>query len=395
VTPAKRLANIELSLIRQINALATPLCVNLGIGEPNVEPDETLREFAVRAAATGSWHYTPNPGTVSLRKLIAGESGFEAKSEVCVTAGTEEALFSIFQAYVDPDDEVLVPNPGFLAYATLARIAGATPVSYELEPGSAGVLPAVEHDFARNSGRDARAPRDWQVDVDALLKKITPKTKLIVVNSPSNPLGSVIDRETLQRIADAGPLVVSDEVYCEIWYDAPPPSMLGMSDNVIVVGGMSKSHAMTGLRLGWVLAREAVMKPIITAHQYIATCASAFSQSLAESILSDADWNRSWLERIRAQFRRQREAALFSIARELEVSIAPPAGAFYAFVPVPACETVSFAKTLATDAAVLVIPGVAFGSLGEGFVRISFAASIDDIGTGIERIGRWLRSAGR
>jgi len=171
--------------------------------------------------------------------------------------------------------------------------------------------------------------------------------------------------------------------------------MLGMSDNVIVVGGMSKSHAMTGLRLGWVLAGEALMKPIVTAHQYIATCASAFSQSLVESILSDVDWNRSWLQRIRAQFHTQREAALFSIARELEVTIPPPAGAFYAFVPSPACDTITFAKTLATDAAVLVIPGVAFGSLGEGFVRISYAASIEDIGTGIERIGRWLRTAGR
>ncbi len=368
---ARRLANIELSLIRQINALATPLCVNLGIGEPNVEPDETLREFAVRAASTGSWHYTPNAGTLGLRKRIADGSEFDPKSEVCVTAGTEEALFSIFQAYADPGDEVLVPNPGFLSYAPLARIAGATPVPYDFDPS------------------------DWRLDIDALLRRITSKTKLIVVNSPSNPLGSVIDRETLQRIANAGPLVVSDEVYREIWYDEPPVSMLGMSDNVIVVGGMSKSHAMTGLRLGWVLAGEAVMKPIVTAHQYVATCASAFSQSLAESILTDAAWNRTWLERVRAQFREQRETALFSIARELEVTIPPPAGAFYAFVPVPACDTVIFAKTLATDAAVLVIPGIAFGSLGEGFVRISYAAPLDAIGTGIERIGRWLRAGGR
>ncbi len=369
--PAHRLANIELSLIRQINALATPLCVNLGIGEPNVEPDETLREFAVRAASTGSWHYTPNAGTLALRKLIADGSDLDPKSEVCVTAGTEEALFSIVQAYVDPGDEVLVPNPGFLSYATLARIAGATPVPYDLDPS------------------------DWRLDVDAMLRRITPKTKLIVVNSPSNPLGSVIGRETLQRIANAGPLVVSDEIYREIWYDEAPASMLGMSDNVIVVGGMSKSHAMTGLRLGWALAREAVMKPIVTAHQYVATCASAFSQSLAESILTDAAWNRTWLDRVRAQFREQRETALFSIARELEVSIPSPAGAFYAFVPVPACDTVLFAKTLATDAAVLVIPGIAFGSLGEGFVRISYAAPLDAIGTGIERIGRWLRAGGR
>jgi aspartate aminotransferase len=367
---AKRFDGIELSLIRQINALATPLCVNLGIGEPNVEPDENLRKLAVDAAANGSWHYTPNPGTLSLRKLIAGDSGFEP-NEVCVTAGTEEALFSIFQAYVDPGDEVLVPNPGFLAYATLARIAGATPVTYDLDPG------------------------DWRVDVDALRKKITPRTKLIIVNSPSNPLGSVIDRDTLQAIANAGPLVVSDEVYREIFYDARPPSMLGMSDNVIVVGGMSKSHAMTGLRLGWAIAAEAVMKPIVTAHQYIATCASAFSQSLAESILMRPDWNRSWLENVRAQFRKQRDKALEALARELEVTIPPPAGAFYAFVPVPACDTVAFAKTLATDAAVLVIPGVAFGSLGEGFVRISYAAKLDDINYGIGRIGRWLRAAGR
>jgi len=366
---AHRLHNIEISLIRQINALATPLSVNLGIGEPNVEPDEALREMAVRAASTGSWHYTPNAGTLALRKLVAGDGGFDPKSEVCITAGTEEALFAIFQAYVDPGDEVLVPNPGFVSYATLARIAGATPVTYDLDPAN------------------------WQIDADALLRRITPKTKLIVVNSPSNPLGSVIDRETLEKIANAGPLVVSDEVYREIWYDEPPSSMLGMSNNVIVVGGMSKSHAMTGLRLGWVLAREAVMKPVITAHQYIATCASSFSQSLAESILLDAEWNRSWLERIRAQFAAQREAALFSISRELEANIAPPAGAFYAFVPVPSCDTVMFARTLATDAAVLVIPGVAFGSMGEGFVRISFAASLEDIGSGIERIGRWLRSS--
>jgi aspartate/methionine/tyrosine aminotransferase len=366
---AQRLANIELSLIRQINALATPLSVNLGIGEPNVEPDETLRAFAIRAAATGSWHYTPNPGTLALRKLIAGENGFDPKSEVCVTAGTEEALFSIMQAFVDPGDEVLVPNPGFLAYATLARIAGATPVTYEIDPP------------------------DWRVDADALLARITPKTKLIVVNSPSNPLGSVVDKETLRRIANAGPLVVSDEVYREIWYETPATSMLAMSDNVIVVGGMSKSHAMTGLRLGWILAAEALMKPIVTAHQYIATCASAFSQTLAESILSDDTWNREWLERIRAQFRAQRESALFSIARELDVTIPAPAGAFYAFVPVPSCDTEMFARTLATDAAVLVIPGIAFGSMGEGFIRISYAALIDEIGTGIERIGRWLRAA--
>jgi len=161
------------------------------------------------------------------------------------------------------------------------------------------------------------------------------------------------------------------------------------------VNGMSKSHSMTGLRMGWVLGREDVMKPIITAHQYIATCASVFTQALAEMILDNADWNASWLQHVRSQLHAQRETALHSIEHELEAKIPPPAGAFYAFVPIPSCDTVTFAKTLATDAGVLVIPGVAFGTLGEGFVRISFAAPLDRIGTGIERIGRYLRGAGR
>src|SRR5262249_2370131 len=154
---------------------------------------------------------------------------------------------------------------------------------------------------------------------------------LIVINSPSNPLGAIVDRQVLQAIAEAGPLVVADEIYGDIWYDAPPPSMRGMSKNVIVVDGMSKSHSMTGLRLGWILGAAELMKRSITAHQYVAPCASAFSQSLAELILADAVWNAGWLERVRAQFRDQREAALFAIERELEVKIPPPAGAFYAF----------------------------------------------------------------
>jgi aminotransferase len=370
VQRADRLANIELSLIRQINALATPYSVNLGIGEPNLAPDETLRAMAARAAAM-PWQYSPNPGHLSLRKKLGEGTGFDPKSEVCVTAGTQEALFAIFTAYVNPGDEVLVPNPGFLSYATLARICGATPVPYALEPP------------------------DWTIDLDHLHRNLTPKTKLIIVNSPSNPLGSVVDRATLQAIADTGVLVVSDEIYREIWYDEAPASMTGMGANVIVLNGLSKSHGMTGLRLGWVLGRAELMQPIVTAHQYIATCASVFSQALAESIFDDHAWNESWLANVRAQFAQQREAALYAIRHELDTDVDPPRGAFYAFVPVPACESVSFAKTLATDAAVLVIPGVAFGTRGQGFIRVSYAAPVEQITSGIERIGRWLRATGR
>ncbi|HEX3110841.1 MAG TPA: pyridoxal phosphate-dependent aminotransferase [Thermoanaerobaculia bacterium] len=355
---ADRFANIELSLIRQINALATSESINLGIGEPNLEPDETFRELAKRAATT-SWHYSPNAGNVSLRKKLGDPN------EICVTAGTEEALYAIFQAFVNPGDEVLIPNPGFVVYATLAKICGATPVPYDLEPfvWTVGKLP------------------------------VTSKTKLIVVNSPSNPLGAVIDEATLREIANLGPLVVSDEVYREIWYESPPASMRGMSPNVMAVGGMSKSHGMTGLRLGWIHARAELMKTIVMAHQYIATCASVFSQALAEEILDHDEWNAQWLAHVRAQFRDQREAALYALRQELDMAIDPPAGAFYAFVPVPFCKTLEFAKTVATDAGVLVIPGIAFGSAGEGFIRVSYAATTQQIAAGIERIGRWLRTS--
>jgi aspartate aminotransferase len=373
--PADRLSGVELSLIRQINALATPLSINLGIGEPNVEPDARLREMAARASTT-SWHYSANAGALSLRKKLCADLPFDPKSEVCVTAGTQEGLFAVFTAFANPGDEVLVPNPGFLSYATLAKICGASPVTYDLDP------PA------------------WQIDIEALRRKITPKTKLIIINSPSNPLGSVIAHETLAEIAALGPLVVSDEIYREIWYDARPASMLdvqmpeNIGENVIVLNGLSKSHAMTGLRLGWVLAHQAVMKPIVTAHQYLATCASVFSQALAEMIFDDPDWNASWLANVRTQFRAQREAALYAIQHKLEAEIAPPAGAFYAFAPVPSCDTISFAKALATDASVLAIPGLAFGTRGQGFLRISYAAPVEQITAGIERIGRFLRAAG-
>ncbi|HUP49913.1 MAG TPA: pyridoxal phosphate-dependent aminotransferase [Thermoanaerobaculia bacterium] len=371
--PASRFRGMELSLIRQINALATPLTVNLGIGEPNLEPDQTLRDMA-RRAADAPWQYSANAGLLSLRKKLAENTPFDPSSEVCVTAGVQEALFAVFQAFTEAGDEVLIPNPGFLAYDVMPRIAGATVVTYELEPPS------------------------WTIDVAALERKITRKTKLIVVNSPSNPLGAVAGERTLRDLANVaaerGCLVLSDEIYRQIWYESPPPSMIGMGPNVIVANGMSKSHGMTGLRLGWLMARAEVMKPIIAAHQYIATCASVFSQVLTESILDAREWNESWLSRVREQFARQREAALYSIEHELGITIEPPAATFYAFVPMPACESVSFAKTLAIDAAVLVIPGVAFGTAGQGFIRISFAASIEQIGTGIERIGRWLKAAG-
>lgn len=366
--PASRFHGIEISLIRQINALATPLTTNLGLGEPNLEPDGTFRELASRAATEGSWRYTANAGTLALRAHIASGTSFDPKNEVCVTAGTQEALFAISQAYVESGDEVLVPEPGFVAYETLVRIAGGNPIPYPLH-----------------------AP-DWTIDLPELRKRVTPRTKAIVVNSPSNPTGAALAAAELDAIADLGPLVISDEVYREIHFGDPPPSMLGRGRNVIVVSGLSKSHGMTGLRLGWAIAAADLMAPVIRAHQYIATCASAFSQTLAELIFENASWNAQWLAGVREQFRIQRDIALAAVEQQVHIALTPPAGAFYLFVPVPTCDSVGLAKALATEAAVLTIPGVAFGAAGEGFLRISFAASEEQLLTGIRRIGAYLTS---
>ena len=368
--PAARFDGIEISLIRQINALATPDTVNLGIGEPNVEPDDRFRAMAAEAART-SWHYSANAGVLSTRAAVVRAKKYDADaaSEICLTAGTQEALYAIMQAFVDDGDEVLLPDPGFVAYATVAKLAGGVAKTYALDP------------------------ERWQPDIASLRQAITPKTKIIIVNSPSNPTGGVIDEIALREISDiakeAGALVISDEVYQDLYYDRVPPTMSGMGDHVIIVSGMSKSHAMTGLRLGWIIAREPLMRTIIKAHQYIATCASVFAQKLTELALTDDDWNAQWLRSVRAQFARQREVALAACAEAIQ-PIPAPGGAFYLFAPVPVCGTVGLATELAKNASVLTIPGVAFGTRGEGFLRISYAAPEEAIRAGFERIATYL-----
>ncbi|HEY0788677.1 MAG TPA: pyridoxal phosphate-dependent aminotransferase [Thermoanaerobaculia bacterium] len=372
IRPASRMESVEISLIRQINALATPLSINLGIGEPNVEPTPAIRRIAAEVAAGEPWRYSPNPGFIELRRLIAEEEApqYDPQTEICVTAGTEEGLYAVMQTFVEPGDAVLVPDPGFVSYPVLVSLAGGTAVPYALDPDT------------------------WDIDFDQLERVWKKKVKAIVVNSPSNPTGAVIPEPSVRRLvamAEArGTLIVADEVYREIHYGERPPTFGGLGAQAIVLNGMSKSHSMTGLRLGWILAPAALMRELVKAHQYIATCASVFSQQLAMRLLADGEARREWLESLRGAFLRQRDAAVAAAARALGVAMRPPAGAFYLFAPVPACESYDLARRLATDAAVLTIPGSAFGRRGEGFLRISYAAPVDVIQEGFGRIGKYL-----
>jgi len=370
--PATRFASIDISLIRKMNAMAKPSTLNLGIGEPNVEPDAGLLAMA-RESAGGDWHYSPNAGYRSLREKVAERHGatYDPRGEVCITAGTMEALYAIAQGFIEQGDEVLVPDPGFLAYPAIATLTGATPVPYPLVPGT------------------------WDVDLDALARLVNPKTKMIVVNTPSNPTGAIVPEATLRAIAALGDerdiLIVSDEVYSEVYYGHRPPSMTGMGRNVVVVDGMSKSHVMTGLRMGWILARAEVMSTIYKSHQYIATCASVFAQQFAEKILSDPEWNARWLDGMRAQFRMQRDALVTALRREAGIELDPPLGAFYAFFHVDTPDSLALATKAAAEADVLVIPGIAFGDRGEGYLRVSYASDVATIDEGIRRLAPYIR----
>jgi aspartate aminotransferase len=370
--PSSRFEGIELSLIRQLNALARPDSINLGIGEPNLEPDEEFLDMARGAATDGSWRYSPNAGFESLRRTIAAASRptYDPFGEICVTAGTQEALYAITQAFVDDGDEVLVPDPGFLSYPTLVRLAGGSPIPYPLWRG------------------------DWSIDVDAIESIITDRTRMIIVNSPANPTGGIATGDQmveLCRIAEENDiLVVSDEVYREIWYDEPPATMAGLSKNAIVIDGLSKSHGVTGLRIGWILADATYMSTIITAHQYIATCASVFSQRLAERLLENRAWNEQWLGNVRRQLLHQRDAMIGTLNDFTGIAIKPPGGAFYVFLPAGVSGSEGFARNLAIEHGVIVIPGSAFGIAGERHLRLSFACSGETIREGISRLSTGL-----
>lgn len=357
--------DISLSAIRRIMALRTPETIDLGLGELNLAPAAWMTGRAAAIASRGEWKYTPNAGLPELRDAVAEYAGAASEAQVCITAGAQEGLFAAVQAWVGPGDEVLVPDPGFLGYPTVVRMAGGTPKSYRLVPGQ------------------------WGVDIEHLTSRITERTRMVILNTPSNPTGGVLRQNELELVLEIaqrhGMLVMIDEVYRELVLEGELPRLAPSHPRVIVIGGMSKSHAMTGLRLGWVCAGESLLDPVIVAHQYIATCASVFSQQLALEFLR-APENDGWLEHVRENLRSRREAAAAAWAEHVSTPVLEPAGAFYLFAPVPTCATEAFAMSLAREEKVLAIPGSAFGSEGEGWIRVSFAAEPAAIEQGIARI---------
>jgi len=362
---ADRARQVELSGIRRMFEAAPPNAINLGLGEPDFEPPKEAIEEMVRAVRGGLNHYGPSAGIPALRDKIAERYRDRApttqRENVVVTGSASEGLMATALALYNPGDEVLVPNPGFVLYAPHAQLVGAVPVPYSL---------TEKHRYLP--------------DFDELERKITPRTRAIVVNSPSNPTGAVFPRAVVDRLcalADRHALtIVSDEVYEEIVYGAPCTSFWGRTDRVVVANSFSKTLAMTGWRIGYLLAPRALAIELNKMHYHIMACPPTPTQV---AVLAGLESGRDALEAMVREFRARRGLVVRALRRIPGIDIVPPEGAFYAFPRFSWPRTATEVATSILARGVITTPGDAFGSLGASHLRISFAASRANLTRGL------------
>ena len=369
--PARRLRGIEKSMIRQVFDRARAGSINLGLGEPDLPTPEVIRREAARVIREEQNGYTSHAGLPLLRERVASDYSYLAgqPERVIITAGSQEALYLALMTIVDEGDEVLLPDPGFVAYPTIVRMAGGVPVFYRL-PASGG----------------------FAFDADDFRRKLSPRTKAVVVISPSNPTGRVFSDEDLASMAGVlaatGAHVISDEIYGELYYAAAKPSTISERyERTIVIGGLSKAMSMTGWRLGWLAGPAEVVRSALVLHGYVTTCASTVSQKAAL-----AAWTEE-AERARAlhrqTFRERRDHLLARVGEELGLRAVEPEGVFYMMVDVSRHGTSMEVTERLLERGVITVPGAAFGPEGEGYLRVSFCADLETLSEGV----RWMKEA--
>jgi aspartate/methionine/tyrosine aminotransferase len=371
--PARRLRGIQKSVIRQIFDRARPGSINLGLGEPDLPTPEPIKTAAVKAITEEHNGYTTHAGLPQLRERVAADYPELAltQEQVVITAGSQEALYLALMTLVDEGDEVLLPNPGFVAYPTIVRMAGGQPVFYRMS-----------------------AETNFSFDADEFRRSITPRTKVVVCISPSNPTGRCLSSEDLTAmaasLADTDVYAISDEIYRELYYtDERPESLSKYYPRTLVISGVSKALSMTGWRLGWLAGDLDVIRSALVLHGYVTTCASTISQKAALRAAWTAESARARAA-IRNTFSERREYLLGLIKDELKLRAVPPDGAFYTLV-----DTSNFGDSMTVAEAlleegVITVPGFAFGSEAEGFLRVSFCADQPVLAEGVVRIKRAL-----
>ncbi|HEX9339773.1 MAG TPA: pyridoxal phosphate-dependent aminotransferase [Thermoplasmata archaeon] len=379
---AKRVLSIESSPTVRISELVTEMkargekVVSLAIGEPDFPTPAHIIEAAKKALDDGYTKYTPAPGIRELREAIAEKSRTDnkipAKAENVIVAPTKHTLFLTCMALLDRGDEALIPDPGWVSYGPMVTLAGAKPVP---------VGAADEDGFVPSAETVAQA--------------ITPHTRLLMLNSPSNPGGSVYSRDAVRALADLAAdhdlIVVSDEIYEKILYEGEhvsPASLDGMFERTVTVHGFSKTYAMTGWRLGWLVAPTPLFREIVKVQEHTITCATAFAQKAGVAALRGPT---APLEAMVAEFRARRDLVLRELEKIDRLSAERPAGAFYVFPRIDArVDSATLCERVLKEASVAVTPGTAFGGAGEGHIRLSYAASRETIQEGVRGIGEVL-----
>ncbi|TGC08958.1 pyridoxal phosphate-dependent aminotransferase [Methanolobus halotolerans] len=353
---AQRVLDIDISGIRKMFEAAGSDAINLGLGQPDFDTPGHIKQAAIEAINDGFTNYTYGAGIRELRQAISykfeRENNFSATpEEVIVTSGASEALEIAIASLVGPGDEVMIADPGFVSYNALVGMMG----------GKVSSLPLGD---------------DLTIRPEDVVERITPKTKAFIVNSPANPTGAVQSKSDMKAFAeiadDHGITLISDEVYEHFIYEGEHVSPASFSDNVITVNAVSKTYSMTGWRLGYVAARREYTEQMIKVHQYVQACANSIAQKAAVAALEGP---MEPVIRMREEFRRRRDILVKGL-NSLGMKCDLPKGAFYAFPQVEDSATVA-GKLISNG--VVVVPGTAFGALGDGYIRLSYAASREDI----------------
>ena len=357
---SSRVTGIEISGIRKIFEAAGPGSINLGLGQPDFDTPQHIKDAAVAAIREGKTGYTPNTGIPELRAALSAKFEKEnnvqyAPDQILVTAGASEALHIVMQALVSDGDIVLCADPGFVSYAALATLAGGRPVGVPLD-------------------------ETLHIDLEKA-KELMDGARLFVLNSPANPTGAVESGESIRALveyaADAGVTVVSDEVYEHFIYGKKHVSAARFGDNVISVNAASKTYAMTGWRLGYLAASPEIVGQCLKVHQYCQACATSISQYAA---LAAYTGDQAPVGQMRDEYRARRDLLCRGLS-DLGFHFPVPEGAFYAFVPM---KPALVQKVI--DSGVILTPGSAFGTNAPDYARLSYAASRENLKRALDRI---------
>ncbi len=377
----RTLQDLKPSGIRKFFDIAAEMeeVISLSVGEPDFSTPWHIRQEGIRTLEKGKTWYSANAGMIELRQAIADhirqESGvsYDPKSEILVTVGGSEAIDLTFRALVAPGDEVLIPEPSFVCYDPLTRMAGGVPV------------PLV-----------TRAEEQFRLTPEALRAAITPRTKLLVLPFPNNPTGAIMPREELEKIAavlrGTDIMVLSDEIYGVLTYGREHTSITqieGMQERTILVNGFSKAYAMTGWRLGYACGPAPVMKMLTKLHQFGIMCAPTTAQYAAIEAMRNGAED---VVTMRREYDMRRRFIVDGL-RKLGLDCFEPEGAFYVFPSIQSTGLTSdeFCRRLLEEKHVAVVPGNAFGACGEGYVRISYCYSLKHITEALRRMGEFLQ----